>query len=248
MSRARTLARRLGLERQALAVRRAFLPAHVRADIRDHELIIALLERILEPDSDCLDVGAHSGSVLREMVRLSPMGRHVAWEPLPAHAEQLRREFPAVDVRQAALADSSGEADFQHALDEPGWSGFRARPTPGSSSFERLTVKTERLDESLPVGVVPAVIKIDVEGAEEAVLRGAVTTLHRFQPAIVFEHARGGAEQYGTTPEALHDLLVGDLGYRIEGLDGDGPYDRARFADIFASGERYNFAAWPDRD
>ena len=155
---------------------------------------------------------------------------------------------PTVEVRQAALADSGGEADFQHALDEPGWSGFRARATPGSSRFERITVRTERLDEALPEGVEPAVIKIDVEGAEEAVLRGAVTTLTRFRPVVVFEHARGGAEQYGTTPEALHDLLVGELGFRIEGLDGDGPYDRARFAEIFATGERYNFAAWPERD
>ena len=63
-----------------------------------------------------------------------------------------------------------------------------------------------------------------------------LATLRRFRPVIVFEHARGGAELYGTTPEALHDLLVADLGYRIEGLDGDGPYDRARFAEIFATG------------
>jgi hypothetical protein len=46
-------------------VRRRFLPAHVRADIRDTQLLVALMEKVLEPDSDCLDVGAHAGAILR---------------------------------------------------------------------------------------------------------------------------------------------------------------------------------------
>ena len=60
-------------------VRRRFLPVHSRADIRDTELLVALMEEVLQPDSDCLDVGAHAGSVLREMTRVAPSGRHVAW-------------------------------------------------------------------------------------------------------------------------------------------------------------------------
>ena len=91
-------------------VRRRFLPAHIRADIRDTQLLVALLEEVLEPDSDCLDVGAHAGSVLREMVRIAPRGRHVAWEPLPAFAARLRDEFPDVEVREAALGDQRARA------------------------------------------------------------------------------------------------------------------------------------------
>lgn len=245
MSRVRALSRRLGIERQAVAARRAFLPAHVRADIRDHELLIALLERVLDQDDDCLDIGAAEGFVLREMVRLAPRGTHVAWEPLPDQAARLRAAFPGVEVREAALSDANGKADFQHATDEPGWSGFRARPTPRASRFATLSVACERLDDALPAGVEPRFIKIDVEGAEEGVLRGAMGTLRSHRPVIVFEHARGGAELYGTTPTAIHDLLATELGYRIEGLDGDGPYDRAAFERVFSTGERYNFVAWP---
>src|SRR5215217_2610537 len=153
-------------------VRRRFLPAHIRADIRDTELLVALLEEVLEPDSHCLDVGAHAGSVLREMVRLAPRGRHVAWEPLPAFAARLREEFPAVEVRQAALGAHAGTRAFAHVVDEPGWSGFLARPTPSSSPVEELSVAVERLDDVLPEGVRPAFVKIDVEGAEEEMLRG----------------------------------------------------------------------------
>jgi len=48
--RLRTLARMLRVERPARAVRRMVLPAHVRADIRDHELLVALMERELRED------------------------------------------------------------------------------------------------------------------------------------------------------------------------------------------------------
>jgi FkbM family methyltransferase len=226
-------------------VRRRFLPAHIRADIRDTELLVALMEDVLEPGSDCLDVGAHAGSVLAEMVRIAPEGRHVAWEPLPEFAARLREAHPGVEVREAALSDRAGERAFARVVGDPGWSGFVARPTPAGGGVETLTVRTERLDDALPDAVRPAFVKIDVEGAEEHVLRGALETLRRHRPLIAFEHGLGSADHYETTPGAIHGLLVDELGYAIFGLDGDGPYDRARFEEIFAAAERVNFAARP---
>jgi FkbM family methyltransferase len=213
----------------------------VRADIRDHELLVGVLERTLEHDSDCLDVGAHTGSVLREMVTLSPHGRHLAWEPLQPLARRLAAEFPSVEVRQAALSDRPGEREFAHVLDDPGWSGFVARPARGGA-VETIVVRCERLDDVLPAEARPAFLKVDVEGAEEEVLRGAAETLRRHHPLIAFEHGLGSADHYGTAPEAMHDLLAG-LGYEVYGLDDDGPYSRKRFAEIFAGGERVNFLA-----
>ena len=226
-------------------VRRRFLPAHVRADIRDTELLVALMEEVLDRDSDCLDVGAHAGSVLREMIRIAPGGRHVAWEPLPAFASRLREEFPGVEVREAALSDATGRRDFAHMLGDPGWSGFLARPTPAGGRVETITVRSERLDDALADGVQPAFLKIDVEGAEEQVLLGAIETLRRHRPVIALEHGLGSADHYGTTPAAIHRLLAGELGYTLFGLDGDGPYDESRFGEMFATGERVNFAARP---
>lgn len=242
----RSAARRLGVERQALAVRRRFLPARVRADIRDHELLLELLRRTLASDSDCLDVGAHKGVVLHEIVRLAPRGSHVAWEPLPEFAHRLRTEFPTVEVREAALSDREGERSFLRVVSDPGWSGFLERPTPGKGRVEKISVRSERLDDAVSGRVRPAFVKIDVEGAEGLVLRGALETLRRHRPLIAFEHGLGSADYYGTTPEEIHDLLAGELGYAIRGMDGDGPYGRAEFAAVFARGERVNFVAHPD--
>jgi FkbM family methyltransferase len=226
-------------------LRRRFLPAHIRADIRDTELLIALMERTLDRDSDCLDVGAHAGGVLREMVRIAPGGRHVAWEPLPEFAAHLRDEYPEVQVREAALSDRAEERDFARIVGDPGWSGFVARPAPRGERVETIAVRTERLDDALPAGIRPAFVKIDVEGAEDQVLRGGMETLWRHRPVIAFEHGAGSADRYGTGPEEIHRLLAGELGYSIGGLDGDGPYDERRFGELFATGERTNFVARP---
>ena len=202
------------------------------------------MQRSLAPDSHCLDVGAHTGAVLEEMVRLAPRGRHIAWEPLPALAGKLEAAFPGVEVRRAALSDEAGARDFAHVLDDPGWSGFVARPTPSGGPVESIRVRSERLDDVLPDDVRPAFVKIDVEGAELEVLRGASATLRRHRPLVAFEHGRGSADYYGTTPEALHDLLSA-LGYEICGLDGTPAYSREGFAEVFAAGERVNFLARP---
>jgi len=241
----RAVARGLRVERQALAVRRRLLPAHVRADIRENERLVTLLEGLLEPDSDCLDVGAHEGAVLREIVRIAPRGHHVAWEPLPPFARRLRDEFPAVEVHEAALSDRAGERAFAHVVDAPGWSGFLARPGPGGGPVDTITVRCERLDDALPDDIRPVFVKIDVEGAEEQVLLGAVETLSRHRPVVAFEHGLGSADHYGTTPERIHELFAGRLGYGIYGLNGDGPYDTERFVEVYRVGERVNFLARP---
>jgi FkbM family methyltransferase len=222
----------------------------VRQDIRERELLSALLARELEPGSDCLDAGAHAGDVIAECARLAPQGRHIAWEPLPELAAEIRARLPGVEVREAALSDRAGDRAFFRIPSDPGWSGFKVRPLPGRAEdprAEELAVATERLDDALPPGMRPAFLKVDVEGAEEQVLRGALNTLRTHRPVVVFEHGLGSADHYDTAPEAIFDLLTG-AGYAIGGVDGDGPYDRGGFAQIFQAGERVNFVARPSAE
>lgn len=209
-------------------------------DMRHLDMLLAFT---LAPDSNCVDVGAHSGAVLREMVRLAPHGRHIAYEPLPGFAAALAGEFPGVDVRQAAASDRAGEVEFRHVIDYPEFSGMRERAYPGEQRVEKLTVRTESLDASLPDGYVPHFLKIDVEGAEQLVLEGAIETIARHRPLIFFEHGAGAAESYGTTPGMLFDLL-GGAGMRIFDVDGKGPYSRREFEDVFTR-PLWNFLARP---
>jgi FkbM family methyltransferase len=226
-------------------LRRRFDPPEVKRDRADNALLGTLLGEVLAPDSCCVDVGAHEGDVLADMVRLAPRGRHIAFEPLPEQAARLAARFPQVEVHQLALSDHAGEATFVHVRTRPGWSGFRERPYPGVEEVERLTLRVEALDDALPPGFVPALVKIDVEGAEREVLAGAAVTLTRHRPVVVFEHGLGSADHFGTEPRHLWELLVDASGLQISGLDGDGPYTLGAFERIYARRERVNFVARP---
>ena len=90
-------------------------------------------------------------------------------------------------------------------------------------------------------GLWPDVIKIDVEGAELEVLSGARTVLVERRPLLVFEHVASAAALYGSSSEALWDLLR-ELDYEILTVTGAGPVDRAAFA---ASAGVVNWLARP---
>jgi FkbM family methyltransferase len=215
----------------------------VERDRIDNERARSLIAFSLREDDCCIDVGAHQGAVLREMLRCAPRGRHIAYEPIPQLYARLVQEFPGVDVRCAALSNTAGSSPFKYVRSNPGYSGLRERHYPGEEDIETIEVRLDRLDDVLPEGFAPALIKIDVEGAEREVIEGALRTIATHKPLVLFEHGRGGAEHYGTRPEHIFDLLCLEAGLRIFDLEGDGPYDLQRFVDTFESGERWNFVA-----
>jgi FkbM family methyltransferase len=209
-----------------------------RAD-RDDRHLRVLLAAVLSADSCCIDVGANQGAVLEEIVRLAPLGSHIAYEPLPHLAEDLGHRFPGVEVRRAALSNTDGPTTFNYVRNFPAYSGLRHRTYPGEPDIEVLEVMAERLDDHLPESFAPALIKIDVEGAERLVLEGAMETLRRHQPVVVLEDSGNMAPEYGSDSGQIFDLLVGQAGMRIFDMDGNGPYTR----DEYATSSFWNFIA-----
>jgi FkbM family methyltransferase len=239
---------RLGKEDQVLKLKgrlhEAFDEGVRRQSLDDHAMRV-VLATLLRADSNAIDVGANEGAVLESIVRIAPRGRHIAFEPIPELHDDLVGRFPGVDVRRAALYDSAGTVSFAHNLEQPAYSGLRQRSDVDTSpdGLRQISVATERLDDVLEEAYVPTLIKIDVEGAELGVLRGAVETLHRHRPHILFEHGMGGADLYEAGPTELFDLLDA-CGLRIFDLDGVGPYSREHFEDTF-SRPIWNFLAAP---
>lgn len=238
--RVRLLAARAGVESQ---LRSAYhlVNRTARREARDNEHMRVLLAGSLAPDASCIDIGAHDGGVLREIVRCAPQGRHIAYEPLPELAAALAREYPQVDVRAAALSDHDGKASFLHDRTQPMRSTLHAHAFTDHGNTTAITVRVERLDGVLPSGYVPTLVKIDVEGTEAEVLRGAVETLRRHRPVVVFEHGAGGT----SSPAEVYSLLVDDAGYRIFDLDGTGPYSLEEFEATYPRPTMWNWIARP---
>lgn len=225
------LAERFHVDDQLKRLRALSSPG-LRRDLRDHAALRVLFAALLRPDAHVIDVGANHGSVLADLLRLTPQGRWLAFEPIPALRAELTTRFPQADVRDAALSDRAGEATFQHVVSADGYSGLQRRTYPGHVDIQEITVRTARLDDELPEGFAPALIKIDVEGGELGVLRGAERTLAEHRPVVIFEHGAGAAEHYGTTSGEVWDALDG-AGLRIFDLAGEGPYSRAAFEAAF---------------
>lgn len=231
------VSRRLGRPELLAAV-----DAGARRSQRDAVAINAILAGALGGARTYVDVGANRGQVLREAVRIAPRGRHLAFEPIPALAAELRQAFPQVDCRQSALGAKPETAEFCHFRALDGWSGLRRRPEISDSRGDptRITVSVSTLDAEL-AGLTPGVIKIDVEGAEVAVLEGGRSVLARARPLVVFEHQPAAAALYGAGPERLWDMLD-ELDYGIFSVAGEGPFTRAAFA---RAGETVNWLATP---
>lgn len=229
--------RRLGARRESM--------------LEEDRWTVAILQRVLRDDSTCVDVGCAEGNILRYMLQFAPKGTHFAFEPLPHAAQALRQRFPQVRVFELALADTQGDSTFQYVVSNPGYSGLRARQYPrAEETIETLRVRVDRLDAVLPPGQRIDFLKIDVEGAELQVLRGAVDTIRRSRPHVVFEHGKGAAEFYGTRSEQVYDFLVDTCGLRLslppDWLAGRPPLDRDGFVSQFG-GANWYFLAHPPR-
>jgi FkbM family methyltransferase len=179
----------------------------------EEEQLPQVLRKLLKPDSSALDVGAHIGSFTSLLLQIAPKGRHVAIEASPSKAAWLRKRFHNVDVHSVAASDANGTATFQ---EDTQLSGFSRLSTEAANDHcISYTVETCRLD-SLLSGRDLDLIKIDVEGLELSVLRGATETIKRCRPPIIFECGSEYALiDQGISRRELFDFLTGDLNYSI---------------------------------
>jgi len=152
------------------------------------------LASLIQPGMVVYDVGANVGFFTVIAARLSgPEGRIVAFEPLPENFERIRHNialnnFQNIIVRSEALSDTDGQAQFQVSA-EPTWGNLVGAGKDIGQKTGTIDVKVSRLDSLLETGdlPVPNLIKIDVEGAEAQVLRGAENTLRRARPFLLIE-------------------------------------------------------------
>ncbi|MBK1662285.1 FkbM family methyltransferase [Paracraurococcus ruber] len=140
-----------------------------------------------------LDVGAHDGAFTLPFAAL-PGSRVLAFEPLPAAHARLAAAaggLPNVTLRPEALGDAEGEVTLtmpvldgvpqeQWASTAKGYAGLDPRV-----GEQRVAVPLRRLD-GFGLGDLTAV-KLDAEGAEYEVLRGARETLLRCRPILSIE-------------------------------------------------------------
>jgi FkbM family methyltransferase len=213
---------------------------------RQTELIIS---KVCEKDSCCIDVGCHKGEVLDVMLQYAPKGTHFGFEPIPEMYAALCEKYDDnCQFFEVALSDSEGETTFNHVISNPAYSGIQKRIYDRPEEQDTtITVKKNALDNLIPEDQDIRLIKIDVEGGELGVLRGAKNLVSRCKPVIVFEHGLGAADVYGTKPEEIFDLLSGEYGMQVSLMKSwlikKPALDRAEMVRQFSTGENHYFIA-----
>jgi FkbM family methyltransferase len=190
---------------------------------------IALLSRYVGPGDTVVDVGAHKGVWTWHLARrVGRGGRVLAFEPQPDLAAFLVRAFartPQVTVETRALSDAAGEA----TLTVPVWgtTAMAGHATLEGSGRQGLTVPLVPLDD---FDLAPTFVKVDVEGHEAAVLRGARRTVARHRPTLLLEIDRRGTDRAAQREQVV--ALVAEAGYRANYLGGDGALHPVDLPDI----------------
>jgi FkbM family methyltransferase len=149
----------------------------------------------IKPGAVVWDVGANIGFFSLIASRLVGEGEVVAFEPLPVNLKALARNLELnaitnVRVVEVALGERSGTAELQ-LLDSQTWAKL---DTSADTAFQQeavasahIEVGLSTLDAQLLELSPPDLVKIDIEGAEVAALRGAGTLLSKHRPTILCE-------------------------------------------------------------
>lgn len=210
----------------------------------------AFVERFVQPGMNVLDLGAHHGLyTLIASKRVGSRGGVIAFEPSPRERRALRLHLllnlcTNVAVQGFALGNEEGKRDlFVVNGDQTGCNSLR--PPDVYSGTSRLPVQVTRLDSWLERRRVGAVhfIKLDVEGAELDVLKGAERLLERRpRPVILAEVQQVRTQPWGYRAVEIIRFLS-EKGFRWFSLGESGslhdmPADTAAWDG--------NFVAWPE--
>ncbi|WP_172970128.1 FkbM family methyltransferase [Erythrobacter sp. THAF29] len=175
----------------------------------DRSNIQLLLDRA-EPGDTLLDIGANIGYYSAVFLANVPNGRAVCFEPQPGVVDLLTKNMAQFEERASVmpvgLAEQDGELRF--AVNEENRGASRISPEGN------VLVKVRQASSALGDLDRVDLLKIDVEGFEEAILRNAEGELARLQPRAILVEDQTGA----LAPDGAIGAILTRLGYEIFGI------------------------------
>lgn len=181
--------------------------------------------RSLCPDSCVLDIGAYIGQYTLLAAKYAPYGHVLAFEPHPEsfarlRAHVVRNRLSNVFAFQEAVGEQQGVLPLTlsgQAFD----SALRPQGQADIGNTNAIEVRVTTLDEVIQEHGLPKVdlMKIDVEGAEGKVLKGAERVLRAFRPLLIVEVDRHREAVWEDSPESIWAMLD-QYGYDLYILEG----------------------------
>ena len=218
-------------------------------NLKYDRLTRVIMKKYLKKNHNCIDIGCHKGEILDIMLKYSPNGNHYGFEPIPYLFNDLEIKYKNIaKIFPFALSYATGETNFHLVKNAPAYSGIEKRRYDISNpEIEEIKVQLEMLDNIIPSNEKIHFIKIDVEGGEFGVLRGAEKLLKKNKPIILFESGKGASDYYGTKPLDLYNFISKEIGLKIYTLDSfiknKEAINETLFEDYFNTNKEYYFIA-----
>ena len=152
-----------------------------------------VLQSTVKAGDVCYDIGGYRG-YMSGVMALAGAAKVLVFEPLVANQRALRKFCELnpglpLEVLPLAVGDADGTARFKlmpdHSMGKLSTSSFQW----GAAALEEQEVEVRRLDSLVAGGRIPPpnLLKIDVEGAEYQVLKGAAELLRKYRPRLCLE-------------------------------------------------------------
>ncbi len=191
----------------------------------DYEPELAILERFLSPGKTFIDAGANFGIYSLVASKLvGQAGQVIAFEPTAQSFAVLGQNIALngstnVLAFQAALSDKEGTSWLHYGTD-PVRNSLGKDPSADSGGEYVATGSLDNVLQRAGVRCVD-VIKMDVEGAEELVLRGAKKIVTSMRPVIIYEVNAEASAHLGLSKDGATELLERlDYEFFVDGHKG----------------------------
>lgn len=173
------------------------------------------LFKLCKPGDHVIDVGTNIGWTVLNFGRLTQTGKVVGFEPDPFNHQVCKKNLSLNSIKNIQLLQfglGDRESEVQMEVRTPGnRGGNRIAPTTTNNSVPVQIKRLDSVEEVKLLGIIH-LIKLDVEGYELHVLRGAVNLLRKHKPTLFIEVDDHNLNDQGDSAQSLIVFLE-ELGY-----------------------------------
>jgi FkbM family methyltransferase len=177
-----------------------------------------IIRALAKEGSDIIDVGANIGMHTVLCAKsIPPRNRVLAVEPIPSALNYLEANVASNKVQGKVIIYRGAAADkrkkkiimnYAAGYEEYSRIGSTVHPIIRDQKTQEISVSCETVDSLVKkYHLKPSLIKIDVEGADYLVIKGAQQTIRQFRPAIICEFVKETQADYNVTGESILNFL-----------------------------------------
>jgi FkbM family methyltransferase len=157
--------------------------------------VVVRLFRLVQENASCIEVGAHIGAISLQLSKIASKGHIYSFEPTSTSFQFLLQNIAAnsisnITAYNVGISDRAHDLALHDLADLSGCSFVYTNAHPSEmSAAKAVPIHCVSLDEWVSKNNIPKIdfIKLDVEGMEQAVLRGANRLLLRDKPDLAIE-------------------------------------------------------------